>query len=128
VRRRIATARAACLIAAVAGAACSGPTIHIEWHRETVPTNLLLARTDGFVHADEQGILRGETFTHYTVPDDGSPVLYSDQKIDKYYRGKDIHVVATFLDGNGLVLYEGETSLHVEDDVTMSIPFSATGP
>ena len=121
------TMQAAILITAAVGVACTGPRIHVEWHRETVPASLLAARTDSFTVVDEQGIRRGAAFTHYDGADDLSPVLYSDVRLDAYYRGKNLHVVGTYLDANGRVLCAGEGRVTADDGATLVVTYGATG-
>src|SRR5689334_9371188 len=72
------------LLVAFAGAACTGPTVHLVWDRHAVPTATLASTFEGYTHADVDGVQRGDAFTGRPGPST-DPVVSVDVQFESRF-------------------------------------------
>jgi hypothetical protein len=116
------------ILAALAGAACTGPTIHIVWDRQAVGTALLATSAEAYTHAQVNGIPRGDTFTYHGGASTDPVVSIDFQFENEFDNNRDLYVRTVYIDANGRAIAEGEGQATIQDDATVTLIMSPTGP
>jgi hypothetical protein len=116
------------ILAALAGAACSGPTMHIVWDRQAVPTALITSSAEAYTHADVNGIPRGDAFTYHSSPSTDPVVSVDLQFENEFDNGRDLHLRSVYIDANGRAIAEGVGQATIQDGATLTVIMSPTGP
>ena len=122
------TVRTISILAALGGAACTGPTMHVVWDRQAVPTALLAASAEACTHAQVNGIPRGDTFTYHGGASTDPVVSIDFQFENRFDNDRNLHVRTVYIDANGRAIAEGEGQATIQDGATITLIMSPTGP
>lgn len=109
--------------------ACTGPSFHVEVHRDQVPDAVRARATENCAVFSSPDFLSGALYLGVDqVPPPYPPVVTRDYRFaDDRPEGHEFHVVILGLGSDGSVLYRGEDTKTVTDGVTFVVVCSPTG-